>query len=257
MPKKPPQHSRLIANREEQSRVARRARDEAFGIYRPLTPISKQAVRVVLHGGSVRDAQDGTFSSFEGLIARTTTYLGHRMAQPAEFTAARNLGTTFVHRRHIQHGLRYRAFSRGFELSRFVNDVKDEFSAEYQPLEVPIEDFDWFGRRVNGSFLGRKFVARFARSSRAYMLLQEQGIQIAAALEAAELKDIRVFKADHVTIAEYGKPNDGHDISVQHSRDIRNIATETFHDAGVRTLALGQLVVGRTYDQSIIAVRTV
>jgi hypothetical protein len=217
--------SDLVADREAQFHYKKRVQQEAFGIYRPLTPASFQALHTIMSGAK----------------EEIDEFLTRRRRVSAPVIVHSDMGITFVKRLEAKKAMRRGLLQRGFDLKLLQKGVDDYNEGSNEPLEVPIHELDWYTSHK------RKLVGRFAIST-AVEELSDDSETIGELLEQARGSVLRVDQPDHVAFFKYGRNGDNLDLSLRHQDDVTGIVERHLSEAGMASVMLDRLVVGSSYS---------
>lgn len=223
----------LQSDREQRIRFKQRAGEEAFGVYRPLTPESKEEVKEVL-GFAVNSIN---------------TYLGKNFYNGSKMKPLDLFGVTFVQHTQVRQRMRAGLFQRGFERGRMINGI-ERHAEELPSLTIPIEDFGWFGARWDED-AGRKLAARLDVESLGYDVLKRQADAVGDMLRQSNGTELKVEVPSHVSLMRYGRYGDRLDLNRIQRRDIRGIVEEHFDQAALTHVELGRLIIGTGYEKPI------
>ena len=215
--------SELVADRESRRDVRRRVHETAFGVYRPLSDESRQAVQAVLDRAKVR--VDEHFSAQGGLNKYT------------ELIIPPDHGVTYVRRDNVLRALKTSAM-RNFSLNRVQTDVANYNYRNGSRLTVPIEKLDWFGAQ------GVKLVATF-EPERSTDELAEDSEQIGIFLEEAGGQGLDVYEPDHATLCRFRRSRGGHQLGLMQKYEVKSIVQEELMAASIGAITLEEVVVGK------------
>lgn len=219
----------LVANRELQPGFKKRIHKEAFGIYRPLTQDSYQQVYDILV-----DAKD-----------EIDDYLGKRRNASANIVLPDQMGITFVGLQSTRKTMRHKSLlQRGFDVRQLQKSVDDYNDKIVSPLEVPIDELDWY------SYHRRRLVGKFALSG-GFEEIMDNSESIGELLNDARGGQLRVLQPDHVSLFKYGRRRDNLDLSHKHRNEVADIVHNHFEAADIGAVMLDKIVVGKTYTQPI------
>lgn len=225
--------SNLHSDREQRARFKQRVHHEAFGIYRPLTPESKEEVSMVL-----RMAANSV-----------SAYLGKTFPNSADMKPLDFFGVTFVQYTQVEKRLRRGLFQRGFEKGRMIDQI-EKHAEEFPTLAVPLEEFGWYGARWE-PVAGRKLAARLDQESFGSDVLERQSVAVKEMLRCANGSELSVEVPDHVSLMKYGRYGDKLDLARFQRREIREIVEGHFDDADLTHIELGRLMMGTGYEKPI------
>jgi len=221
--------SDLVAHKEQQAGFKRRLQREAFGIYRPLTDDSYQELHNILSGAK-EEIDD---------------FLGKRRKASADVILPDQMGITFVGLQNTRKAMRHkRILQRGFDINLLHNSVEDYNNTITNPLEVPIDELDWY------SMHRRRLVGKLALSE-AMTEIADNSESIGSLLQQARGEQLRVLEPDHVSLFKYGRNRDNLDLSRRHRRDVANIVTDHLNQANLGSVMLDKIIIGKTYTEPI------
>jgi len=219
--------SDLPSNREDRMSYKRRSGQEAFGIYRPLTPESELQVRNVLAGA----------------IPEIAKHLERYRFSSAEAKPMNEMGVTFLEKGKVQRALRKGWLRHGFEPHRMTSGLENHVSSFSPTVEVPLDNFGWVGRG------NRKLSAWLDTTSDVFEELEQEKESVKEILTHANAPELEVYTPNHLTILQYGFIRDGQDLGARDQKVVRHIVRDHFIEHGVDTVSLGGLVVGDSYTQ--------
>ena len=223
----------LHPHREQRVRFKQRSGEEAFGVYRPLTPESMAEVSEVL-----------------GFAARAVKlHLQEKFPTAAELKPLNYFGTTFVQHTHVKKRMRAGLFQRGFQLGQMIDEVK-QHAEECPTLLVPIEHFDWFGARWD-QIAGRKLATGIDPESFAHDVLKRQASSVREMLKVAEGNELGVEVPSHISLMKYGRYGDHLDLNRTQRSEVSAIVEEQFDEAGLHYVELGRLIIGAGYTRAV------
>jgi len=219
----------LVANKESQTSFKRRIQREAFGIYRPLTDDSFQKIYEILAGAKVEIDE----------------YLTQRRKSSAEVILPDQMGITFVGLQNARKTMRHkRIIQNGFDFKQLHQSVEEYNSNLTAPLEVPIDQLDWYSRHR------RRLVGKLAMGE-GMEEISENYESIGDILQLARGEKIRVSQPDHVSLFRYGRNRDNLDLSHRHRNNVAEIVQEHLDYADIGAVILDKIVIGKTYTQPI------
>ena len=221
--------SDLVSHKEQQAGFKRRLQREAFGIYRPLTDDSYQELHNILSGAK-EEIDD---------------FLGKRRKTSADVILPDQMGITFVGLQNTRKAMRHkRILQRGFDINLLHNSVEDYNNTITTPLEVPIDELDWY------SMHRRRLVGKLALSE-AMLEIADNSESIGSLLQQARGEQLRVLEPDHVSLFKYGRNRDNLDLSRRHRRDVANIVSDHLNQANLGSVMLDKIIIGKTYTEPI------
>jgi hypothetical protein len=213
----------LPANKEDRRRQKVKARKDAFGVYRPLTPESTVEVINVLAKAATEIG----------------TYFADNRNSPAELVIPAEMGVTFVPLRHVR-----RALGRGLverlENARLLERIETHTLDHAVAQPVSLDRTDWYSDQE------RKLVYLFADCTGQEELEREAEV-IQDMLADSKAHELEVFVPDHFTLMKYGRARDGQDLGTDHKQMVGGIVERHFRQAGLLEIELGRLVLGKTY----------
>lgn len=219
----------LPANRQQRDRYKRRAKTQAFGIYRPLTEESKAQVEAVL---------EATKPDIDEYLAKA------RRTKPiAELIINKDFGVTFLPRLVVGKAIReFGLLERGFALGRMIDDVGKHNEDNKNRLDIPVDGFGWYKGK-------RNMVARLSASEGLQELFDQAPIIEDLLAEAKATGGLQVIKPDMVELFGYGTDGDHKDLDWHQRRTVSGMVAENFKEAGIDSLSFGALVLGDSYSQ--------
>ena len=219
----------LVSDRELQPGFKKRIHKEAFGIYRPLTNDSYQQVYDILV-----DAKE-----------EIDDFLTKRRNTSASVTLPDQMGITFVGLQSTRKTMRHKSLlQRGFDVKQLQHSVDEYNEKIVSPLEVPIDELDWY------SYHQRRLVGKFALGE-GFAELQDNSESISELLNDARGGQLRVMQPDHVSLFKYGRRRDNMDLSHKHRNEVSDIVLRHLEVADIGAVMLDKIVVGKTYTQPI------
>lgn len=228
------QRNSLIANREDQPHYRQRARDAAFGIYRPLTIESQSEVQHVMHAAA----------------KKVGTFLLDNRGDAAALRVPHEMGVTFLEFGKVRNCLRSGMLQRGMnigavlDLGRELERIERGVTSAPPTLEVPLYGMKWLGKG------GRKLASGLLEDSVASHELEYQAIAIEELLDSANASQLDVAVPDHLALLQYGKIGDGQTLSARHQKEIKLIVRDQMRESGLGNIMLGGAVVGRGYNDT-------
>lgn len=224
----------LNSNREDRPHYRQRARDAAFGIYRPLTEKSETEVHQVMKGAAKKIA----------------VFLADNRGDAASVRIPHEMGVTFLEFSKVRSCLRSGLLQRGINVGAVMNLGRElervEQGVNHAPpsLEVPLYGFRWLGK---GS---RKLAAGLADDNDAIVQLEHQAVIIEELLDGANASQLDVSVPDHLALIQYGKIGDGQTLSARHQKEIKLIVRDEMKEKGLGSVVLGPAVIGRGYNDT-------
>jgi len=221
----------LPANQEHRLSRKKRVWQDAFGIYRPLTPESNEQV------------VEAVTKARKDIVAFFAEYRN----SPAELVIPAETGVTFLSRTLVRHALGRGLVERfeAVELGRNLERLGAKPGQKPADFDVQLADTDWTTRA------GRKLVYRFAENTPGERRLGAESKILQQALDGAKAGELPVEQPDHITLMKYGVPGDGRDLSVEHKQEVSHIVERHFSEAGIGSVALDRLVIGPTYNEQM------
>jgi hypothetical protein len=224
--REPRARSELIADKEKNPDVFKKALRERWGFYRPVNTESAKELSDVLNL----------------TIPSIQRYLKNKRRQTAEIDIQEEFGITFVKGKTVGRKM-FRAIRAGFRMAHAIEDLSESARFVQEPLEVPLdwEKFAWY---TNSE---RKAVSKFAESDGLDRLYEERDV-IDSVLAEHGLEDV-VSNPDHLTLFEYGRRRDNMPLSPTYKKEILRIIKNSFDDHGLDSILLDSLNVGPTYSE--------
>lgn len=217
-----PIRSELVANRENQRSYRQRLRENAFGVYRPLSEESVEAIQGVLDKSKARVNE--YFAEVGGLNKYT------------ELIIPEDHGVTYVRRDRVLRALKTSGM-RNFSLTRIQTNVANYNYRKQETPEVPIEKLDWFGAQ------GLKLVAKFAAAAGEVETLADDSEQIGIFLEDAGGQGLDVYEPDHVTLCRFKRSRRGHQLDDIQKSYVQSVVQEELAAADIGAITLEEVVV--------------
>lgn len=201
-------------------------KEEAYGIYRPLTPASAKQVRKVLQAAQKPIKE----------------YLRENRPDAAKLTIAHNLGVTFLMKERVREAMGMGFLPHLVELGQQLQSIEDGTQRERVALKVPLFTPDWYGVQK------RTLVSQLDEGQATEQLAAQGGV-IGDLMGDLGLDHLDVYQPNHVSLYHYGEEDDGKQLSVLNRRAVGSILHRQFIRAEVRSIELGSLVIGDSYDQ--------
>lgn len=214
--------SELAADRENQRSQRRLIRENAFGVYRPLSIDSVSAIQGVLDKSKIRI--DEKFAELGGLNKYT------------ELMIPKDHGVTYVRRDNVLRALKTSAM-RNFSLTRVKTNIDNYNYRKPATPSVPIDDLDWLGAQR------LKLVAKFATAGTEAETLADDSEQIGMFLEEAGGEGLDVYEPDHITLCRFRRSRGGHELGVTQKEQVAAIVQEELMAAKIGALTLEEVVV--------------
>lgn len=222
--------SDLIANKEDQPTVVKRAKQQRWGFYRPVDePSSKKLL-----------------AGIEAAVPDLQNYLKSEKIQGIDFEPQPEFGVTFVQQRRVGQKM-FQAVTQGFNMGRAIERLEQDFTDQDGTLLIPLawHEIDW-SRNPRNRRAGRRVIVGLA-ISKALEQLQEEANIIDETLFSLGMEDV-VEDPNHLTLFSYKPPN-GQDIKFEYKRELLGIVTDTFKTRKVGKVALMPLNIGPTYSE--------
>lgn len=227
-PYAPRQHH--LANRENRRSAKDRVNKNAFGMWRPLTEVSRKKVEAAMRLGKTSvlnylesERPAGNYSEF--IVAGEKTRNGEA-----------RLGVTFVEVQKVRASMRQGGhIMQALNAGRLLSEIETHTSAQDVSLEIPLGGFMWCGHGL------RKLVGVIENGEARQELVREAGV-IEQILTDVNRRPIHVQVPDHVTVAQYGSRRDGQPLSVLQRNEIEIMMQEQFTKDGIGSVALGAVI---------------
>lgn len=215
---------------KRQLRIARRAHENRFGIYRPATSSTEHKL------GRFTAAASEVGEDYLARVRDCSAPLN-----PSDDGYGITIVPVRVLRRHLSQAIRH----GGFEMHRMISRLEEHFHEP--PLELDIESMSWLSITPEMKRDRRHLVFTFAETE-AKERLREQYDVLESQLAKDGLYNI-VNKPDnmHMTVLRYGRPGDGMSIGKRHANTLLEKVEEVREAQKLTTVRVEPIIVGPTY----------
>jgi hypothetical protein len=214
---------------KRQKRMASKAYENRFGIYRPAT----EETEAVL----------GEFAMNASLAGEDRLALMREVSAPLS-PLEDGHGITIAPVKVIKTRLAS-AFQNGFELHSMVSRLEQHFIEK--PLTLQIARIAWLGITPEMKKDRRNVVFEFAETEEREMLERQYSIIAQQLAKEGLFQIISDPKNMHMTVLKYGHSGDGMTIGKHHANSLIDLFEQEREDLQITSVSIDPITIGKTY----------